>query len=453
MAAPPIASKSQRTATPLSTRYNGVPYLTTSDWNNSLRRQVGGVAVADMNNDGLNDVIVGCYTSQSSPPYPEWTNLIYYNTPGGLEANPSWISAHQVHTGDLAIGDINMDGYPDIFSADGGSAFLPSRIYFGGPGGPSTSAGWIATPPQATWTTGVALFDFDHDGDLDVFTSNQGVSPNPYRPMLGFRNNNGVLETSPFWQSAEASIQSTPRFGDLDGDGWEDLAVGKWSAFQTAIYKNIAGVVQTTPVWEVGNTLAERGVAWADVDGDGDMDLAIGRSPMVLYDNVGGTLTHIWTAAPPFATQPQEMLFEDVDRDGDMDLVEFQFSTGRVHIYLNTDGVLSMTPSYTYDDASTGNAVAFGDLNGDGWPDMVIGINGDISVRVFFARIPFILGDMNCDGRVDLDDVDPFVLALLDPSAYLAAFAFCSTERGDISGDLLLNGGDVAGFAALLVGP
>ncbi len=436
-----------------SFRFNGVPYLTTSDWNNNLRRQVSAVLVADVNNDGKNDLLVGCYTSSSFPPYPEWTNLIYYNIGGTLEATPSWISGSQVHTGDLAVGDINKDGYPDVFSADGGGGFSPSRIYFGTSSGPSTTAGWIATPSPSTWTTGVALFDFDHDGDLDAFTSNQGVSPNPYRRMLGYRNNDGVMETTPFWQSDEEAISSGPSFGDLDGDGWEDLAVGKWVNFQTAVYKNVNGVLQTFPVWQSGLTGGDRGTAWADVDGDNDLDLAVGRSPMMLYTNTGGVLNQTWAAAPPFSTQPQDMKFVDVDRDGDQDLAEFQFSTGRAHIYLNTNGVLSNAPAYTYDDASTGNAIAFGDINGDGWDDMAIGINGDISVRVFFARIPVIIGDMNCDGLVNLDDVDPFVLAQLDPAAYAAAYPFCSTSRGDVNTDALLDGGDVQGFTNLLTNP
>ena len=58
-------------------------------------------------------------------------------------------------------------------------------------------------------TSGLA-FDFDHDGDPDIVTNNQYVSPNPYRPIYMFRNNAGVLENTPSWQSAEASIQNRP---------------------------------------------------------------------------------------------------------------------------------------------------------------------------------------------------------------------------------------------------
>jgi len=432
-------------------RYNGVPYLTTPDWSNDVRRQVAAVAVADLNGDHRNDLIVGCYTSNSFPPYTDWENLIYYNTSTGLEPSASWISADEVHTGDIQIGDINKDGFPDIFSANGGTAFSPSVIYYGSATGPDTTPDWSSSTPQATWATAAVLFDFDHDGDLDVFTTNQGISPNPYRPIYGFRNNNGVLETTPFYSSAESSVNNGLAFADYNGSGWEALAVAKWVNFQTGIYLNVGGTLNTTPTWTSGLTGGDRGVAWADVDNNGWPDLAAGRSPMVLYSNTAGVLTQTWTAAPAFTSNPQEMKFEDVDRDGDPDLTEIYFGNGQVHIYLNNNGTLDSVPTYTYDDPNGGNAIAFGDLNGDGWDDMVVGTTGQPCVKVFYARIPVIPGDMNCDGRVNSQDVDPFILAMLDSSAYAAAYPFCNASRGDLSPNGTLDGDDVQPFTALLL--
>ena len=87
----------------VSVTRSGVPYGTAPDWENNLRVQVGGLQARDMNGDGLVDLVVGCYQSNSYPPYPDWENLIYYNTGTELEANPSWVSTDEVSTGDVRV--------------------------------------------------------------------------------------------------------------------------------------------------------------------------------------------------------------------------------------------------------------------------------------------------------------------------------------------------------------
>ena len=61
-------------------------------------------------------------------------------------------------------------------------------------------------------------------------------------------------------------------------------------------------------------------------------------------------------------------------------------------------------------------------------------------------------GDMNCDGRLDGADIDPFFLALGDPAAYLLQFPTCDPLNGDMNGDGRLDGGDIDPFFACLGG-
>ncbi len=61
-------------------------------------------------------------------------------------------------------------------------------------------------------------------------------------------------------------------------------------------------------------------------------------------------------------------------------------------------------------------------------------------------------GDMNCDGALDNGDIDAFVLALLDPAAYAAAFPNCNIANGDVNGDGGVDNGDIDAFVALLLG-
>jgi len=59
--------------------------------------------------------------------------------------------------------------------------------------------------------------------------------------------------------------------------------------------------------------------------------------------------------------------------------------------------------------------------------------------------------DMNCDGVWDLDDVGPFVLALLDPASYEAAYPDCDMMNGDLNDDSALDGADISALVDALI--
>ena len=65
---------------------------------------------------------------------------------------------------------------------------------------------------------------------------------------------------------------------------------------------------------------------------------------------------------------------------------------------------------------------------------------------------PFEAGDLNCDGLTNFGDIDPFVLTLTDPGAYLSAYPDCDRGGADINGDGLVNFGDIDSFVELLTG-
>jgi len=64
------------------------------------------------------------------------------------------------------------------------------------------------------------------------------------------------------------------------------------------------------------------------------------------------------------------------------------------------------------------------------------------------------LGDMNCDGLIDLNDVPAWVTAVLNPTAYLSTFPACDITLGDLNADGHIDGRDVRGLVtAILTGP
>ena len=410
-------------------RGSGVPYPLVPDVQIMLRRQIGGLHIADMNGDGLNDLVAVCFNSSAFPPYTDWRDMIFYNTGTALETVPSWVSTEMVHTGDVVVGDLNDDGHLDIVTIHGGSVTTQSvRVYYGAAGGPTTTAGWVSATSPAAWGTAGVLADFDNDGDLDLVTSNQGVSPDAYRPLFMFRNDGGVLTPNPVWRSEDVAVQNGVAAGDFDGDEWLDLAAAKWVNFESAIYytSSNAGEIETLPGWSVGTTGTDRGAATADFDGDGRLDVAFGGNPSRAYAQTEpGVFTQVWQNTDPFSG-PQDFGVHDVNGDGWPDIAEVHFSTGRMHIYLNREGVIDSDPTWTYDAPNVGNAFAFGDLNGDGWDDLVVGYSGDISIRIFYAVPPKeeCAADLNGDGKLDF----------FDAQAFLAAFAAQQPE-GDFNGD------------------
>jgi len=76
--------------------------------------------------------------------------------------------------------------------------------------------------------------------------------------------------------------------------------------------------------------------------------------------------------------------------------------------------------------------------------------NSSLFLWQSFILTPIQTGDLNCDGVVDNFDIDPFVLALSNPTGYAAAYPRCSTQYADINGDGVANNFDIDPFVSLL---
>jgi hypothetical protein len=398
------------------TRGSGVPLPLTPDVEVVLRRQIGGLQIADMNNDGYNDLVAVCFISSSFPPYTDWRDMIFFGGSGGIETLPSWYSAEMTHTGDVQVADLNGDSRLDIVTVHGGSVGSQSvRVYYGSPGGPASSAGYVSSTSPGAWGTSGTLADFDNDGDLDLATSNQGLSPDPYRPNFLFRNDGGILTTSPTWMSGDAAVANGSAAGDFDDDGFPDLAIAKWVIFESGIYYTMSnpGELEAFPSWTVGplDDDADKGAAVGDFDQDGRLDIAYGGDPSRAYAQTSpGVFTQIWNNTDPFSGA-QEIRAHDINNDGWLDLADVHFSTGRMHIYLNRQGVIDQDATWTHDASTVANAFAFGDLNGDGLDDLAVGYSGDTSIRIFYRLPPDCPADYNEDGLVDFFDVQQFLAA------------------------------------------
>lgn len=78
---------------------------------------------------------------------------------------------------------------------------------------------------------------------------------------------------------------------------------------------------------------------------------------------------------------------------------------------------------------------------------------GAVHIFELACNVPGLPGDANCDGRRNDFDIDPFILAILDPPAYAAAYPNCPMRNTDMNADGVVNNFDIDAFVGCLVGP
>jgi hypothetical protein len=289
-------------------------------------------------------------------------------------------------TGGVSLVDYDGDGDVDLFVTNGYdvSAEKPvpqrNRLY-------RNDSGMLVPVKEGPlvedegYSSGSTWADFDNDGDLDVFVSNQQDQDN----FLYRNQGDGTfsrIKDGPVVSDGGHSYSAS--WVDADNDGWVDLFVANGGMSHTQanfLYRNLGdgSFERITGGDIVSGEDASCGSAWGDYDDDGDQDLVVtnyrfGTSP-ILYRNEGNfefTRVEGMLDEPAFASSAAA--WADLDNDSDLDLVisgVFGFAN---RIYLNRgDGQLERI---TADAASLegGNSYALTvlDVDNDGDQDLVV---------------------------------------------------------------------------------
>lgn len=160
-------------------------------------------------------------------------------------------------------------------------------------------------------------------------------------------------------------------WGDYDGDGNVDLAVGNYFSQANRLHLgNGDGTFAADTRFGAGSTFA---MACADFDNDGDLDMAVGNEGqnLLFVNNGGGSFTQ----QAEFGTMRTVALaWADSDGDGDVDLAVANWNAQQNALYLN-DGGGSFSETFAFGALDT-NTIAWGDFDLDGDPDLAVG-NGD----------------------------------------------------------------------------
>jgi len=309
---------------------------------------------------------------------------------------------------DVAAGDVDEDGDPDLVSAN---AYWPSSlsILLG------DGAGLFALPmnlqagPVAFWNLDrVELADMDNDGHLDILSSSL---------LLG--DGMGGFDTPLPGLGGDYAV-------DFDGDGNLDvvLALGK---LDITLGDGQGGTLSFTQ-FDCGSNGVD--VAVADLDADGDLDAAVRNLDLGAWSDIRVMLNDGASSFPPpsYDTWPTSgsvslrMAIADLDDDGVRDLVALNSYSSDLSV-MRGDGAAGYLPPVLVP-VGTVHAKDLGvaDVDGDGDEDVAVLLDGQFSTESAavllgdgaggFSALPLLalgtfsealaLGDVNEDGLDDL---------------------------------------------------
>lgn len=293
-------------------------YPVAPTWSSSDIDYHGHLDLADVDGDGILDCAVSVYLGAGGFGSKGRVKLYRGIGDGTFSANPVWQSSDTFYCFSLAFGDMDMDGRPDLACATGddyNDLTERRRVYRNLGTALETTPSWQST--EVEYSLDVVWADFNNDGALDLAFAGTSC------PNRIYFSQGGVLQTTAGWSSTDASIYgNTVTAGDVDGDGWLDLAIADNNQLggsgKYKLYRNLAGSLTTTPTWQSSQGGYGSNVSLIDVDEDGDLDLATGMwwGPVRVYENVAGTLGTTPAYSSATSSVIENEVWEDVDNDG-----------------------------------------------------------------------------------------------------------------------------------------
>lgn len=243
-------------------------------------REGPSIAINDINNDGLDDILLGGSAENSI--------TLFTQNSGIFEKSNVLEEDKQYEDMGMLLFDADNDGDNDLYVVSGGSEFAgqqnacQDRFYINVNGVFVKQEGASLSTASGGPVKGA---DFDRDGDIDLFVGGK-ISPGKYptSPISSLLiNKNGSLQEETPQFLKEIGMVNDALWSDFNNDGWVDLIiVGEWTKIQ--IFINKEGTLEPYK----DNALEDSSGWWnsisgGDFDNDGDIDYILGNFGLNSY--------------------------------------------------------------------------------------------------------------------------------------------------------------------------
>jgi len=328
-------------------------------------------------------------------------NVLLQNPDGTFQ--PTVYASGGIYADSVAVVDLNGDGFPDLVVANCGSNSNVNCISTSNSGNVAVllNNGNGTFKPAVTYALGgygatsVALADVNGDGKVDLIAAGGCAGGGCMNVLLG--NGDGSFNTTVATYSSGGLSALSVAVADVNGDGHPDVVVANQCADDTCTSSNVgvllnngSGIFAAAAPYDSGGLFADS-VAIGDVNRDGHPDIIVANSSAsstvddgnvgVLLGKGDGTFnTAVAYLSGAFGAA--SVAVADVNGDGILDLVVANCSgtasscvgalPGDVGVLLGYGNGTFQTAVTYAPGGKTPFAVAVGDVNGDGRPDIVV---------------------------------------------------------------------------------
>lgn len=330
------------------------------------------LAIVDFNFDGLDDIVHLDLGKDLYVDYQITNGQFQTQYLGSFSTNTGWAWA-------MSVADVDHNGYADVLA--GGSSSSVRILMTNNTG---TAATLVNLPSSSFFLQNATFADINNDGWIDVFLCDDNAESHVY-----LNDGTGILAPSGIIDFDVTQTDDSGNYGsiwaDFDNDGDFDLYVAKCrqGVNSPTDGRRINVMFENNGNGTFTETAATHGLAigwqswtasFGDLDNDGDLDLLVtnhDHDSQILQNDGNGNFTDITTAANFDITDITaiESVIEDFDNDGYADL----FITGSDSRFYHNNGNMTFTKVDNLFDANEMESFAIGDLNHDGFIDIMGG--------------------------------------------------------------------------------